>query len=113
MTGHAPGQWELKTKARRALYLAPKAYALDADPPTVALKGFPAGHASWDTLARAWELEHRVDEDFGLTGFLTLLGQRQGHYDGTALVRRLKRTLTAHPGAGKSRLAGDRVWYTH
>jgi hypothetical protein len=106
--GPEAGQWELKGQVKRALYVAPKAYALwwEDGSTSIACKGFPPEQVNVDTLCAAWERPVNVKALFGLRGFRSGGAHR-------AEVRTFDRTLAAHPGSGKVRLKGDRVWYRH
>lgn len=108
--GGGVGEWELKGEAIRALYLAPKVYALQwkEGDTFVAAKGLPAHRVSWEVLEKAWHLPQEIAEPWGLEAFRTRKGQ-------AAQVRTFERTLRAHPGTGKRRTGDDgcRVWYTH
>jgi hypothetical protein len=107
------GQWELKGKAKRALYLAPKVYAMEWDDGSVftACKGFPPHQVSWEVLQRAWRQPVEVEEVWGLESFGSLR-DAPGSPNAPARARDFRRTLRAHPGAGKRR-EGDEVWYAH
>jgi hypothetical protein len=106
--GEACGWWKVERECSRALYVAPKVYALESTPEwharelerdpaarrvKIVCKGFPVRRLTWEHLARAAAGEEVVvQETAGLESFRSFSG------DWDARARTIRRTLAAHTG---------------
>lgn len=117
--GRGLGEWKLEAEAERALYVAPKVYALvkteafwrkelEKDPSAkrtkLVCKGFPSKAVTIETLALAADGEIvPVSEDAGLDAFKSQSGW-------APTLRKLRRTLVTQKG-GKHHGIGGRLLY--
>lgn len=105
--GDACGEWKLEAGPARAVYVAPKVYALEqaGRKTKVVCKGFPAKTVTIDTLLRAAKGEAIcVTDRAGLQGFKTQAGWG-------AHVSQLSRTLTIQTGGKKHERSSGYLLY--